>query len=673
MSLYETLFSTRQVASSQILVTGYDFTCDNRREHIQYCVNSLLKLGIVPIINENDAVSGNEGYTEATVFSDNDSLAGLVASECHAELLILLTDVAGVYDKPPNDPEAKHVGIFRHESAPDIGAKSAQGRGGMQAKIDAAMTAAKGGVEHVVIASGHEPGVIGKIASGENKGTLFCRAVLFPPEEDLSASTDSLHSVNGSGVGESNGPNGMNRALSTNGLGLLEGLLAAEADGGVRGQAVAAREAQRALASLTGAERSTLLHAVAAELLENTEEILAANEKDLVAARESELAGPLLSRLALSEGKLKTLADGITALAEMEEPVGRILSRMEVAAGLELTQLTVPIGVLLIVFESRPDSLPQIAALALRSGNGLLLKGGKEALHSNQALHRVITQALTTASNGRVPAEAIGLVTSRSEVSALLELDDVIDLVIPRGSSSLVRSIKSATRIPVLGHAEGVCHVYVDQAADLKKACRIVVDAKTDYPAACNAVETLLLHQSLVADGATGASQLLRALMSAGVTVLGGPEAVKEGLVSPGHAAKDMRQEYGELTITVEVVPDVQAAVAHINKYGSSHTEAIVTEDHAAADYFLKSVDSACVFHNASTRFADGYRFGLGAEVGISTGRIHARGPVGVEGLLTTKWLLQSTGSHTVADFAEGAGGVYVHRKLPLVEGGQGK
>ena len=663
MSLYETLFSTRQVASSQILVTGFDFNCDNRREHIQYCVNSLLKLGIVPIINENDAVSGNEGYTEATVFSDNDSLAGLVASATQAELLILLTDVAGVYDKPPTDPEAKHVGIFRHESSPDIGAKSAQGRGGMQAKINAAMAAAKGGVEHVVIASGHEPGVIGKITAGENNGTLFCRAVLFPPEEDPSALTDSLHSANGS-PRESNGMNGMNHALSPTGL--LEDLLALEADGGVRGQAVAAREAQRALASLTGLERSTILHAVAAGLLENMEEILAANEKDLVAARESEVAGPLLSRLALSEGKLKTLADGITALAEMEEPVGRILSRMEVAAGLGLTQLTVPIGVLLIVFESRPDSLPQIAALALRSGNGLLLKGGKEALHSNQALHRVITQALTTASQGRVPAEAIGLVTSRSEVSALLELDDVIDLVIPRGSSSLVRSIKSRTRIPVLGHAEGVCHVYVDKAADMKKACRIVVDAKTDYPAACNAVETLLLHQSLVADGATGASQLLRALMSAGVTVLGGPEAVKEGLVSPGHAVKDMKQEYGELTITVEVVADVQAAVAHIHKYGSSHTEAIITEDHAAADFFLKSVDSACVFHNASTRFADGYRFGLGAEVGISTGRIHARGPVGVEGLLTTKWLLQSTGSHTVADFAKGAGGVYLHRKLPL-------
>lgn len=279
-----------------------------------------------------------------------------------------------------------------------------------------------------------------------------------------------------------------------------------------------------------------------------------------------------------------------------------------------------------------------------------------------------------------------------------------------------MRSIKSSTRIPVLGHAEGVCHVYVDKAADVKKACRIVVDAKTDYPAACNAVETLLIHQDLVADvrvcfflacvdmclyrlkrkrrslevlclcihlrpsslppfpqrqqTGNGALQLLRALMSAGVTVLGGPEAIAEGLVSPAHAAADLRAEYGDLTITVEVVPSLEAAVAHIHRYGSSHTEAIVTEDAAAAEGFLRAVDSACVFHNASTRFADGFRFGLGAEVGISTGRIHARGPVGVEGLLTTKWLLRSARQagegHTVGDFAEGGARAYTHKKLPV-------
>jgi delta-1-pyrroline-5-carboxylate synthetase len=663
MSLYETLFSTRQIATSQILVTGYDFTCSDRREHVQYCVNSLLQLGIVPIINENDAVSGNEGYTESTVFSDNDSLASLVAQETQADLLILLTDVCGVYDKPPSDEDAKQLGLYLRDCSPGIGEKSAQGRGGMQAKIDAATAAAKGGVEHVVIASGHEAEVIGKIARGENTGTLFCRAALFPPEEDMSASTGSLVGLNGNGDGPgtvcSSGPPDE----------LLEDILALEAEGGIRGQALATKEAQRALASLTGNERSQILLAVADALLANTAEILAANDKDLEAARESDLAEPLLNRLGLTKEKLMTLADGIRALANMEEPVGRLVSRMEVAAGLELTQTTVPIGVLLIVFESRPDSLPQIAALALRSGNGLLLKGGKEALHSNQVLHRVITDAMTTASEGRVPAEAIGLVTTRSEVSALLELDDVIDLVIPRGSSALVRSIKSSTRIPVLGHAEGVCHIYVDKGADLRKAARIVVDAKTDYPAACNAVETLLLHRSFVADGAIGASKLLRALMSAGVTVLGGPEAVKEGLVSPGHAAKDLRQEYGDLTITVEVVPDMEEAIAHIHKFGSSHTDAIITEDPVCAEEFLRSVDSACVFHNASSRFADGYRFGLGAEVGISTGRIHARGPVGVEGLLTTKWLLRSSGSHTVADFAEGGDKVYTHQKLPLLDG----
>ena len=301
-------------------------------------------------------------------------------------------------------------------------------------------------------------------------------------------------------------------------------------------------------------------------------------------------------------------------------------------------QITVPIGVMLIIFESRPDSLPQIASLALSSGNGLLLKGGKEALHSNAALHKVIGDAIESASEGAISRDVIGLITTRSQIKELLALDDVIDLVIPRGSNQLVSYIKKNTHIPVLGHADGVCHTYVDATANAEKACKIVVDAKTDYPSACNAMETLLLHEDTIKNGL--ALQILMALRVAGVQCLGGEKAMEVGLCDTPAAATKV--EYGDLICQVEVVSDMQQAIDWIHANGSGHTEAIITENKDNAEQFLAQVDAACVFHNTSSRFADGFRLGLGAEVGISTGRIHARGPVGVEGLLTTKWQLRA-------------------------------
>jgi len=277
--------------------------------------------------------------------------------------------------------------------------------------------------------------------------------------------------------------------------------------------------------------------------------------------------------------------------------------------------------------------VPQIAALALRSGNGLILKGGKAAARSNRVLHRVITEALAPG----VPGSVIGLVQTRDEVADLLGLDDVIDLVIPRGSNALVRHIQNNTRIPVLGHADGICHVFVDESADLDMARRVVGDSKRDYPAACNALETLLVHRAWVDDGR--AEALLTALE--GVELFGGPRAVARWGLSP---AESYSHEYSDLSATVVIVDDVAEAIDHINRYGSGHTDVVVSADQAVAARFLAEVDSAAVFHNASTRFSDGYRFGLGAEVGISTGRIHARGPVGVEGLLTTKWTMVGEG-----------------------------
>ncbi|KAH7292128.1 hypothetical protein KP509_29G053100 [Ceratopteris richardii] len=302
--------------------------------------------------------------------------------------------------------------------------------------------------------------------------------------------------------------------------------------------------------------------------------------------------------------------------------IGKILRRTQVAEGLVLEKSTFPLGVLLIIFESRPDALVQIAALSIRTANGLLLKGGKEATRSNTILHKVITEAISS----RVGKELIGLITSRDAIPDLLKLDEVIDLVIPRGSNKLVSQIKESTKVPVLGHSDGICHVFVDKDSNLEKAKQIVLDSKMDYPAACNAMETLLVHEALV---------------QSGIELYGGAQAA-ELLNIP--KVTDFHHEYSALACSVEIVRDVHAAIDHIHQYGSAHTDSIVTENDATAELFLSQVDSAAVFHNASTRFSDGARFGLGAEVGISTSRIHARGPVGVEGLLTTKWLLRGNG-----------------------------
>ena len=392
------------------------------------------------------------------------------------------------------------------------------------------------------------------------------------------------------------------------------------------------------------------MNTVADAIVQRKDEILDANKMDLEAAEKNSIDMQLLKRLKLTQEKIATLETGIRQLANMSDPLGVIKSKRELTDGLELSLTTVPIGVLLIIFESRPDSFPQIVSLALASGNGLLLKGGKEAVNSNTALHNVIGDAIESGSNGEISRDIVGLVTSRGQIKDLLGLDDVIDLVIPRGSNSLVSYIKKNTRIPVLGHADGVCHVYVDSSANADDACKIAVDAKTDYPSACNAMETLLLHRDTLENGV--ALSVMQALRTAGVKCLGGQEAMKCGL---SDIATDVtKKEYGDLTCLVEVVNDMDEAIDWIHANGSGHTEAIVcSDDSPLGEEFLARVDAACVFKNASTRFADGYRLGLGAEVGISTGRIHARGPVGVEGLLTTKWQLRSSsGIHYASEFA---------------------
>ena len=621
MSLYETLFSLYDVACSQVLVTDGDFIARTHRQSLMTTINGLLELGVIPIVNENDAVTALDNRS---CFTDNDSLAALVAGEISADLLILLTDVDGLYNKPPSEPGARIISIFRPKANDfQIGDKSNVGRGGMGAKILAAQGAVDAGVRAVVIASGNKYGIIGSVLKGQDVGTLFSTSPILLEPETTTADSEVM--------------------------------------------AISARKASRKLQQLNSEGRKRILKRIATDLVSHSDDILKENEKDLRYAKSKELNDGLLARLKLTREKLQVLADGIESIADAPEPIGRLISRTEIASGLNLQQETCPIGVLLVIFESRPDSLPQIASLAIRSGNGLLLKGGKEAAYSNAILHDIIAKAVADETDGFVSSSVIGLVKSREEVADLLKLDHVIDLCIPRGSGELVKHIKANTRIPVLGHAEGVCHVYIHADAELETAIRLTVDAKIDYPAACNACETLLIDQSWIGTGKEVA--VFDALRKENVSFFIGPEAQKLNILPNVPAAVSLSEEYGVRTICIEVVQGLEQAIDHINQHGSHHTECIITQDPSAAETFLNNIDSACVFHNASTRFADGFRFGLGAEVGISTGRIHARGPVGVEGLLTTKWKLRSNAGHAVADFASSNPNrlTYSHKKLQLI------
>lgn len=407
--------------------------------------------------------------------------------------------------------------------------------------------------------------------------------------------------------------------------------------------------------ALSSDERAELLNRIADALEANESAILEENLLDIAAAEEANTEPALLNRLKLKPGKIAQLAEGARQIADMDEPIARTISKMEVAEGLMLEQVTAPLGVLLIIFESRPDALPQIASLAIRSGNGLLLKGGKEATKTNAMLHKIIVDCFPQFGVAR---EAIVLVEGREAVSDILKLNDVVDLVIPRGSNDLVTYIQDNTKIPVLGHADGVCHMYIDPDADVDMACRLAVDSKVDYPAACNALETLLVHDSHLGAG-RAYEKIAAALTDAGVELFGGERAEKE-LKLPKCPA--LRHEYGRPACTVELVSGLDEAIDYIHANGSAHTDCIITADAHRAAEFLRRVDSACVFHNASTRFSDGFRMGLGAEVGISTSRIHARGPVGVEGLLTTRWLLRGKGQAVEKD----TGVTYLHKKLPV-------
>lgn len=414
------------------------------------------------------------------------------------------------------------------------------------------------------------------------------------------------------------------------------------------------RQAAGKLAVLSAKDRNDALDVIAKALTDAAPEIIAANLADCQAAEQDGISPALYARLKLGESKLNSAIAGIRDLAKLADPVGTVQIHRELDDGLVLKRVTCPLGVLGIIFEARPEALIQITSLAIKSGNGVILKGGKEAINSCRALVKVIHQALAET---KVDPDAVQLLTTREEIKQLLELDQYVDLIIPRGSNSFVRYVQDNTRIPVLGHADGICHLYIDKAAEIEKAVMIAVDAKTHYPAACNAIETLLVHQDI-------ASQVLPKIAAALPNVeLRGDLATREIIPVTLATEEDWSTEYSDLILSIKIVDSLGSAIAHINEYGSKHTDAIATEDAAAAEIFLNQVDGAGVYHNCSTRFADGFRYGFGAEVGISTQQMPPRGPVGLEGLVTYKYQVSGDG-HIAATYTGSDAKPFTHKEL---------
>lgn len=427
--------------------------------------------------------------------------------------------------------------------------------------------------------------------------------------------------------------------------------------------------ASTVLKTLTDEQRSNALYKIRDGLLNSKDKILQANKIDMQNAIDNQLSSSLIKRLDLSSnGKFDSMCDGIIDVAKLEDPLNKITLATEIDDGLNLYRLTCPVGVLLIIFESRPEVIANITALAIKSGNAAILKGGKESLNTFKEMSNVINEILKNETD--VPNNSIQLISTRGEVSDLLKQDDYIDLVIPRGSNALVKNIKENTKIPVLGHADGICSIYLDKDLDVGKACKIVVDAKTNYPAGCNAVETLLIDKHLAKEYET---QILKSLLDSKVTLHVEPELLAtidsnlktsypEQFTTASEA--DFNKEFLSFDIAVRNVDNVQEAITHINQHSSKHTDAIITENEKVANIFLKGIDSSGVYWNCSTRFADGFRYGFGTEVGISTNKIHSRGPVGLEGLVCYYYQMRGSGQ-VVGDYLGGGGTrVFKHKVL---------
>lgn len=416
----------------------------------------------------------------------------------------------------------------------------------------------------------------------------------------------------------------------------------------------AVRKGAKELALLSDEERVALLERAAATLLDRCDEILSANEIDLEESREKGIKDAILHRIALPKEKLESTVQAMRSVGKLPCPIGKVKERRLLDEGLLLEKVTYPLGVIGMIFEARPDAMIQIISLAIKSGNGIILKGGSEAKNTNQAIARILSDSLDG-------AKWMLLLSSHSDVDMMLKAEKDIDLIIPRGSNEFVRHVMENTHIPVMGHADGICSVYIDNEADIEKAVRVATDAKVQYPAACNAAETILVHRDIAA---AFLPRFKESLDSYNVIIHADEETRKYIECLPA-SEEDYHTEYLALEVAIKVVKDIDEAIEHIANHSSHHTDAIVTENKDKIVRFFNEVDSADVFANASTRFADGFRFGLGAEVGISTSKLHARGPVGLDGLTTTKWQLRGSGD-IVASYSGKNGKQFLHKELDV-------
>jgi len=419
--------------------------------------------------------------------------------------------------------------------------------------------------------------------------------------------------------------------------------------------AMAAKEASIYLAAVSTDIKNNALLTIAQELQKNSQAIVQANSIDLERSQKENIPAPLIKRLKFDEAKINEVIAGIESLIKLPDPVGNTLLATELDNALTLYKVSCPIGVIGVIFESRPDALVQISTLCLKSGNAVLLKGGSEAKETNKILSQIIYDAGVAAG---IPQNWLTLLETREDVTALLKMDDYIDLIIPRGSNAFVKYIMDNSRIPVLGHADGICHTYIDKDADINMAVKVATDAKVQYVAVCNATETLLVHKAIAQ---AFLPMIQQELQKYNVEIVGCEQTQKIINVNPA-TEEDWKTEYLDYKLSIKVVENVDEAIQHINKYGSKHTDSIITNDQQAAKKFMDLVDSGNVFWNCSTRFSDGFRYGFGAEVGISTSKIHARGPVGLEGLIIYKYKLIGNGN-IVEDYAKGKR-TFKHKKL---------
>ena len=415
------------------------------------------------------------------------------------------------------------------------------------------------------------------------------------------------------------------------------------------------RLASKIISQAENQMRIKALNLMADYLEKNSKEILEANHEDYLRAERKNISKALISRLKLSKEKLQAAIEGVRKVGELSDPVNQIQIKKELSNGLILERKTVPIGVLGVIFESRPDAVMQISSLAIRSGNGVMLKGGSEASFTNTALVLALQEGLQKSG---LDENVICLLTSRKDSMAMLNLEEYLNLIIPRGSNELVQFIQENTKIPVLGHADGICHLFIDNDANIDMALSVALDSKIQYPAACNAIETLLIHKDIAPSFLKRAIPLFN---SNDVKLIGDKKSVELGVEFEA-SFEDWQTEYLDLVLSIKIVEDLDEAIAHIQKFSSKHTDGIITENISNANRFMNEVDSAGVFHNCSTRFADGFRYGFGAEVGISTQMLPPRGPVGLEGLVTYKYFLKGQGN-IVDDFSSGRA-VFTHKDL---------